>query len=388
MPPLRLTLISRLPNIQRAMSERTKNILLSIGLIAVISTIGEVGRQLASLNWFGAGLTALLDYGWLFLAPTAALVFWGPTRRVMLSHEFTVVLMLEIAIATLVGTLWTSGGVFAAPWFISVLGLMGASSLLCLIINIPSRKKIPYLLVHSSIIVVLAGSIITHYSKEEGFIHILEGQVVDEFYIMADGQQTREKGKLPFKLRMDKFDVEFYEPIPMLYFFVQGKDQAVGSLELKKGEQATVDGVTVKAMGLSEKDVVPVPGHPPVQVQVAQFEANGKAVALFPGKHALVDGLAIMFRLREGQPKVYQSTLTVLDGSGKEVQTQKVVVNDPLRQDGWWLYQSNWDPKNRRYSGIHLVRDPGLPLVFLGLIILVLGTLAKVRIGRGGKVGR
>ncbi len=306
----------------------------------------------------------------------------------MLSHEFSVVLMLEIAIATLVGTLWTTGGVFAAPWFISILGLMGASSLLCLVFNLPARKKISYLMVHCSVLVVLAGSVVTHYAKEEGFIHILEGQVVDEFFIMKDGQQTKEKGKLPFHVRMDKFDVEFYDPVPMLYFFVKGKDQPVGSLQLKKGEQTTVDGVTVKAIGLGEQDVVPVPGHPPVQVQVAQFEANGKATGLFAGKHVLVDGLAIMFHLREGEPKVYQSTLTVLDGSGNEVQSQKVVVNDPLRQGGYWFYQSNWDPKNRRYSGIHMVRDPGLPLIFLGLIILVLGTLAKVRIGRGGQAER
>lgn len=395
---MRLTAKCQVPNIQLGMSERAKNILLSIGLIAVVSAIGGAGRNLSALVSSRPSVAAALDFGWLFLLPVVAFAIWKPTRKVMISHEFSVLLMLDIAIATLVGTLWTTGGVFAAPWFVSVIGLMGTSSLLCIILNLPARKKVSYLMVHSSILTVLAGSVVTHYTKEEGYIHIYEGETTKHIDVMRNGKvsivlddnlrKKKETKELPFSVRMDKFDVEFYEATPMLYFFVKGKDRAVGTLELKKGEQTTVEGVTVKAIGLSEKEVVPVPGHAPVPVQVAQFEANGKATGLFPGKHALVDGLAIMFRMRAGEPKVYQSTLTVLDDSGNEVQTQKVVVNDPLRQDGWWFYQSNWDPKNRRYSGIHVVRDPGLPLVFLGLIILVLGTLAKVRIGRGGEVER
>lgn len=59
--------------------------------------------------------------------------------------------------------------------------------------------------------------------------------------------------------------------------------------------------------------------------------------------------------------------------------TEEVVVNEPLRFDGWWFFQADWDKKDPGYSGIQVVRDPGLWVALSGLALLALGAILHVR---------
>ena len=95
--------------------------------------------------------------------------------------------------------------------------------------------------------------------------------------------------------------------------------------------------------------------------------------------------LAFMYRESSGGAKVYRSDISVLDKDGTELDRKTIVVNNPLIHDGCWLYQSNWDPNNLSYSGIQAVKDPGMMIVFAGLILLALGTLLKVRFKKSGE---
>lgn len=90
---------------------------------------------------------------------------------------------------------------------------------------------------------------------------------------------------------------------------------------------------------------------------------------------AFGDGRYIVsFRLRKGDPKNYYSLLSVLQG-GAVVHSERIYVNAPMKYDGYYFYQSNYDPENLRYSGIDVVRDPGLWLVYLGLVMMLFGVL-------------
>ena len=52
-------------------------------------------------------------------------------------------------------------------------------------------------------------------------------------------------------------------------------------------------------------------------------------------------------------------------------------VNAPLQWNGLSFYhtQTSRDPDGRKYAGIQIVKDPGKPLVFAGMIVTTLGGL-------------
>lgn len=85
----------------------------------------------------------------------------------------------------------------------------------------------------------------------------------------------------------------------------------------------------------------------------------------------------LSFHEKPNDIKNYNSTLTIIEG-GKQVLTQRIQVNKPLRYRGVDFYQSNYDPDNPNYSGLQVVVDPGLPVVEFGLWLLFIGTLHAV----------
>ena len=77
------------------------------------------------------------------------------------------------------------------------------------------------------------------------------------------------------------------------------------------------------------------------------------------------------------EPKQYRSEVFVLspDGLKKEA---TLSVNNPLRFKGWYIYQLNYDHEKGRWSTLsvlELVRDPWLPVVYIGFAMMLLGAL-------------
>ena len=66
-------------------------------------------------------------------------------------------------------------------------------------------------------------------------------------------------------------------------------------------------------------------------------------------------------------PKQYTSTLDI---DGKELHTS---VNHPCRHKGYRIYQSGYDTEEGMYSVLKIVRNPWLPVVALGALLLALG---------------
>ena len=77
-------------------------------------------------------------------------------------------------------------------------------------------------------------------------------------------------------------------------------------------------------------------------------------------------------RLRDTEAKNYYSRLSVLRGD-TALASAEIFVNHPLHYGGYTFYQANFDPDNLRYSGIEVVRDPGLWVVYFGLVGMLAG---------------
>lgn len=72
-------------------------------------------------------------------------------------------------------------------------------------------------------------------------------------------------------------------------------------------------------------------------------------------------------------PKQYFSTISI---DGRKLQTS---VNHPCRYKGYRIYQSGYDMDSGHYSVLKIVRDPWLPVVAVGALMLLLGALLSLK---------
>ena len=72
--------------------------------------------------------------------------------------------------------------------------------------------------------------------------------------------------------------------------------------------------------------------------------------------------------------KDYKSKLKVID-RGQIATVKTVEVNNPLRYRGYTFYQNDYDHRNSRYTVLQVVKDPGVPSVYAGFILLIVGLI-------------
>lgn len=101
------------------------------------------------------------------------------------------------------------------------------------------------------------------------------------------------------------------------------------------------------------------------------IDANGLAIHL-PFSVSLEDFLIDRYE-DETSPRQYTSILLI---DGKILQTS---VNHPCRYKGYGIYQSGYDMDGGSYSVLKIVRDPWLPVVALGALLLLLGALLGLK---------
>ena len=97
---------------------------------------------------------------------------------------------------------------------------------------------------------------------------------------------------------------------------------------------------------------------------------------LFPYKALRLDSLTSLL-MPEREPRRYVSTVKVYTQKGR-VTEDTVTVNHPLKIEGWKIYQSGYDRPKGRWSDIsvfELVRDPWLPAVYTGIIMMAAGAV-------------
>lgn len=72
-------------------------------------------------------------------------------------------------------------------------------------------------------------------------------------------------------------------------------------------------------------------------------------------------------------PKQYTSTVCLYGD------TLVTSVNHPARYHGWRIFQSDYDHRAGQFTLLTFVRDPWLPLVYIGILFMVCGAFAQLR---------
>lgn len=78
----------------------------------------------------------------------------------------------------------------------------------------------------------------------------------------------------------------------------------------------------------------------------------------------------------EKTPKQYTALLMLKDKDG--VVEASTSVNHPAHYRGWWIYQSDYDRANQDFVVLQLVKDPFLPVVYLGFLLLTIGAILQL----------
>lgn len=97
---------------------------------------------------------------------------------------------------------------------------------------------------------------------------------------------------------------------------------------------------------------------------------------LFPYKAIRLDSLTSLV-MPEREPQRFASEVKIYTQEGT-ITEGTIEVNRPMEVEGWKIYQLSYDETKGRWSDVsifELVRDPWLPVVYTGIIMMMAGAL-------------
>lgn len=284
--------------------------------------------------------------------------------------------------------------VYSSLWFILLLVLFSLNLTVCLI-NRASLKirMIGSMLSHASILIILVGALIGMFFGQKGLLKPGEGEEVSSF----DCQGKRHVD-LGFSIRLDKFIYnEHIDPKEKLLVYSAAGDvsdphkdnKLIAEIPVEIGVESDIantgykvkvlrylndfamDTATKVAMNRSAR-----PNNPAIEVQLRN-EAGEAGIfwvfARFPDMHQKTDPkFKFMYNWAGRRPKDFISKVTILK-LGKEVMKKEIRMNAPLHFGGYTFFQSSYDVEGLKWSGIQVVKDPGVGIVYFGFILLILG---------------
>jgi hypothetical protein len=394
----------------------------SIILVIAITLIGFAIEKLNGLN----STTLPIAIGGIL-----AIVFFlrSTIIKILISPHFAVVLLIFIAFWTILGTLIIQNysyaeyirvygntitsiiyhlklsDIFHSFYFRSLLFTLAISLAITIIHRKPFHpQEIGLAFAHFGTIIILIGGLIGILWGEQGYLHLTKGKSADSMIIMKKGKETNQTKPLGFLVTLEDFKVEYYDEDRIAVYEKKKDDYAyLFYINPQKTKEFKLPG-GIRTISIIEKGICEIDEHhtkiPCYQIKVTKpsnIKTNSKTANLpkdsfhwgmltnsssFTTQLFLPLGMPMPFANDQfivvydyqKEPKLFQSILSISEnGERKAVATIK--VNSPLTYKGYKFYQSNYNPDNLEYSGILVVKDPGLPIVYFGFLIICLGII-------------
>ena len=86
------------------------------------------------------------------------------------------------------------------------------------------------------------------------------------------------------------------------------------------------------------------------------------------------NNFALVYESTGESVKHFTSKLRI-EENGQTVAEKTIRVNDPLEYKGYAIYQSSYDPEAGTFSGLQIVKDPGIPVAYSGFGALCFGVV-------------
>ncbi len=259
-------------------------------------------------------------------------------------------------------------------------------------------KNLGFLLNHFGLWITLVAAGLGSGDQKSVSIDLFEDSGFTNTGIMANQQKI----DLPFSLKLIDFNIEFYNPK------IAVADQSKGEIVQKHAETLPLiyEGFETKLINwkIKVKEFLPfairtdsgyIRADKPGSISVAFVET--KNVITGDTASGWITSGSMMFEPRflnlkrskllilvEPEPRKFESLVLVKDSRNNE-DTIKLEVNKPFRLNGWKLYQLSYDTELGKYSKrsvIQAVRDPWLPVVYTGILMLLGGAVYLFWLGR------
>lgn len=285
---------------------------------------------------------------------------------------------------------------FSGIYLLTTLGL----------VTIRRMKRLTYrnagfLLNHMGLwIIVFSGSLGAGDLKRIN-IFINEGEEL--WYGFTDTQQPFE---LPFRVRLEDFDIDFYPPklamvetgsmkfpedlennLPMME---EGMEVQIGPWEIRVEEllESAIRNEQGKYVISTDTSAFPVAlvlaVNPELEQEVSGYISSG-SIMRRPFFLELDDRYTLA--MTQPEPREYSSQLVLTDSEGNKRQ-EKLIVNEPLKIEGWNLYQLSYDERMGKWSSLSIIeaiRDPWLPVIYTGIFMVIAGAFYLFSIGKSPK---
>jgi len=292
--------------------------------------------------------------------------------------------------------------VYASWWFILSLILFSLNLLVCFLNRLSLKaRSLGSIISHLSILVILLGALTGIFYGQKGLIKINNGEEVNSFV-----SRNAKKVNLGFSIRLDQFIYkESIDPKEKL-FVCSGQKEGVCNMHDSSGAKGKPQGVIAgipteigvesaiadtgyKAkvlrylpdfvMDTSTKKAISrsaIPNNPAIEVELKDKTGKVKTFwvfARFPDTHQETGAdFSFFYNWVGRRPKDFISKVTILK-EGKEIIERDIRVNEPLSFGGYTFFQSTYDSEGGNWSGLQVVKDPGVPIVYLGFVLLILG---------------
>lgn len=262
-----------------------------------------------------------------------------------------------------------------------------------------SFYQIPFLLNHLGLYIIFTTALLGSGDLIRLKMDLNKGQPEWRGY----QHQFGKKVELPFALRLENFEMDVYPPkllvvnrknggiLKDFLIFPEGKNDFLKELKLKdwdiRFEQFYSDAFQVDDHFVPVKHVGTAPAMKlEVTDKVHQTKVSGwigSGSYIFPAKVLNVsDEFAVA--LANPQPKEYRSRVSFFTPDGRKGEFL-LRVNQPYDLDGWKIYQYGYDEQKGQWSNlsrVEVIRDPWLPAVYMGIYMLMAGTLLMLIVKR------
>lgn len=382
---------------------------------AFVTVMAAVTLGLAFHVWIGYEMLQLLPPVLLAiaaLAPLLGLAIWArlrPGHRVvkwLTGIPFAVVSCIAFAGMAIAGgivpqSVWAERFGLASFWgawpllmvgYLLAVNLVGSCGRRCWPLT---YTNVVYQATHLGLAIALIGGAYSGLTLERRRMVLFKGMPTR---LMID--EKNEEFQAPFEVVLRDFRMEVFRPSLTLATLDEkspdGLRQSAGSLLLDKGVKETVDGhhIVVEKFykhaafdGLEWREVPWHTAAPAAFLKVTAPDGTTKSGWIscgspetMPAYLMLRDDQAIL--MNSLRPKKFESDITI-DGKN-----YTIGVNSPARIDGYDIYQFSYDEKMgaaSAYSIIEVVHDRGLPIVYLGMFVMLAGTLMHLGNGIGGR---
>ena len=131
-------------------------------------------------------------------------------RKILFTSYILVIAVM--AAATFVekyrGTDFVHTAVYGSWWFTALWALLAVAAVIYLIRRRVRRPSLVAL--HASLLLILAGALLTHLSARRGMAHLRAGVEVGTYSVLDNRGNVKEE-KLPFTLRLDTFSIRYHD---------------------------------------------------------------------------------------------------------------------------------------------------------------------------------